>query len=326
MKRCFALVAVLAALTVLFGGCTGKGSDAVVIYSSMEDYRNEDLDKRLKEKFPDIEVKVQQIATGNSAAKIKAEGTKTEADIVLGLETASFLSISENFASLDGFTPQKYLPGANIEDDRAFTWEKFEGGFIVNTNVLKEKGLDEPKTYDDLLKPEYKGLIVMPNPKTSGTGYMFLNTWVNTMGEEEAFAYVDKLQENVKQFTESGSGPIKALNQGEAAIGLGMLFQAAEQITQGAPLKIVMPEEGCPYNTTIFGIISGKETKENVKKVFEFLNTEFFDHDKTYFAPGRIIENQEIKIQNYPSDVKSADMSTVSDMELKAKLLEKWKY
>ncbi|MGI5857649.1 MAG: extracellular solute-binding protein, partial [Candidatus Merdivicinus sp.] len=283
MKRVFVFVLALAALVTLFGGCAGKDSDTVVIYSSMEDYRNEELAKQLKEKFPDIDSKVQQISTGNAAAKIKAEGTKTEADIVLGLETASYLSIADNFASLNGFTPQKYLPEAHIDDDRAFIWEKFEGGFIINTKVLAEKGLEEPKTYEDLLKPEYKGLIVMPDPKTSGTGYMFLNTWVNTMGEDEAFHYVDKLQENIKQFTESGSGPIKALNQGEAAIGLGMLFQAAEQITQGSPLKIVQPEDGCPYNTTIFGIISGKETAENVKKVIEFLNNEFFTYDKTYY-------------------------------------------
>ena len=307
-------------------GCAGNTADSVVIYSSMEDYRNEALTKQLKEKFPDIDVKVQQISTGNSAAKIKAEGTKTEADIVLGLETASLMQVADNFADLGDYSQENFLEGVNDSDNRYYVWEKAEGAFIVNTKVLQEKELDEPKTYDDLLKPEYKGLIVMPNPKTSGTGYMFLNTWVNTMGEEEAFAYVDKLQENVKQFTESGSGPVKSLLQGEAAVGLGMVFQAADQITQGAPLKIIQPEGGCPYNTTSYGIIKGKETKENVKKVFEFLHTDFIRYDKEYFCPGALLKDQKMNLENYPEDLISSNMETISSVDVKEKLLSLWKY
>lgn len=325
MKKGLALVLSLLCVILLFTGCGGESKD-VVIYSSMEDYRNANLSQKLKEKFPDFNVKVQQITTGNNAAKIKAEGANTEADIVLALETASYEQIAEYFAPLEGFQKNNYLPEMDNADKRCFTWEKFEGSFIVNTEVLKEKNLPEPKTYEDLLKPEYKGMIVMSNPKTSGTGYMFLNTWVNSMGEDEAFAYVEKLQANVKQFTESGSGPVKMLVQGEAAIGLGMVFQAAEQINQGAPLKVIQPEGGAPYNTTVFGIIKGKETKENVKKVFEYLNTEYFLFDKENYAPGKVIENQQIKIKNYPADLELADMSTITDMELKQKLLDRWNF
>ena len=84
---------------------------------------------------------------------------------------------------------------------------------------LEEKNLAVPTSYADLLKPEYKGLVSMPNPKSSGTGYMFLKSLVNAWGEEEAFAYFDQLAENILQFTSSGSGPVNALVQGEAAIG-----------------------------------------------------------------------------------------------------------
>ena len=328
MKKYLKLMSIVLTMCLMvpfFSACSGS-KDKVVIFSSMEDYRNEELRKQLKEKFPDIETDVQQLATGNNAAKIKAEGTSTEASIVLGLETASYLPIADNFASLSGFEKNEYIDGMSLDDDRCFIWEKFEGAFIVNTQVLQDKGLPEPTCYEDLLKPEYKGLIAMPNPKTSGTGYMFLNNWYNIMGEDEAFAYVDKLQENVKQFTESGSGPIKLLNQGEVAIGLGMVFQAVEQINSGMPLKIIIPEEGAPYNTTIYGIIKGKETNENVQKVFDFLNTEFFQYDKENFAPGKIVNNQQVKLENYPSDIQSADVSTISDSELKQRLVEKWKY
>lgn len=328
MKNWKRMTALLLAVCLMVPSLVSCGSkkETVVVFSSMEDYRNEELRRQLKEKFPDIEVDVQQLSTGNNAAKIKAEGTKTEADIVLGLETASFLQILDNFAPLDGYKTDHFLDGVNGADKRMLIWEKYEGAFMVNTKVLAAKGLAEPKTYDDLLKPEYKGMIVMPNPKTSGTGYMFLNTWVNTMGKEGALAYVDKLQENIKQFTESGSGPIQMLVQGEVAVGLGMVFQAAQQITEGAPIKVIEPAGGCPYNTTAFGIIKGKETRESVQKIFTFLNEEFIVYDKQHFVGGKILKDQDIQIPNYPTGLTSADMSTVTDDALKKELVEAWKY
>lgn len=325
MKKYLAMALALLLALPLLTSCAG-GSDGVVIFSSMENYRNEELTRQLNEALPNIDVTVQQISTGNNAAKIQAEGTKTEADIVLGLETASYQKIIDNFASLESFDQPNYLDEFRYPDSRAVYWDRYEGGILVNTVELEKLGLPEPKSYQDLLDPQYKGLIVMPNPKTSGTGYMFLNMWVNMMGEDEAFAYVDKLAENVKQFSESGSGPVQMLNQGEAVIGLGMLFQAVEQINQGSPIKVIVPEEGCPYNTTLTGIISGREKDENVRQVFEYLMNSFFIYDKEYYMPGEIVHDQQLKLENYPTNVVSGDMSTITDSELKTRLLDRWKY
>ena len=88
------------------------------------------------------------------------------------------------------------------------TWERQAGALIINTDVLKKHKLSEPKTYEDLLDRKYYNLIAMPDPKSSGTGYFFFKNLVNTMGEEKALAYIDKLEFNVKQFTESGSGQV----------------------------------------------------------------------------------------------------------------------
>lgn len=324
MKRWLSGLLILCCILPFFSSCNKK--DSVVIYSSMEDYRNDALRKQLRENFPEIDITVQQLSTGNNAAKIKAEGTQTEADIVLGLETAAFEQIIDNFASLSEFPQDIFLDEYKSLNERYIYWEKADGTFVVNTRILEDKGLPEPKNFKDLLKPEYAGLIAMPSPKTSNTGYMFLNAWVNMMGEDEAFNYMDRLQVNIKQFTESGSGPINMLNQGEIAVALGMMFQAADQITQGKPLKIVIPEEGCPYNTTAAGIIKGKETKESVKDVFAYLSTEAIRYDKENFVPGKILKDQATYLKNYPESFKAADCTTVGDTTLKQRLIERWKY
>ncbi len=310
---------------VLFTSCSSN-EDAVVIFSSMEQNSEDALKAQLKEKFPDIPVRIQHLSTGNNTAKIKAEGENTEADIVLGLETPSMLKIADRFATLDEYTKDQYADPSMITDDRIRPWEVFEGAILVNTEVLKEHGLPEPKTYEDLLNPAYKGMIAMPSPKTSSTAYMFLNSWVKTMGEDGAFDYVDKLQKNIKQFTESGSGPVNMLKQGEIAVGLGIAYLAADQITQGVPLKIIAPETGCPYTSTSFGIVKGKEKDENVKKIFTFLNEDFMKYNVEHITPGKLLKDQQVKLKNYPENLPAADMSTINDLDLKDKLTEKWKY
>lgn len=128
------------------------------------------------------------MATGNSAAKIKNEGTNVEADIVIDLETAHMKDIQENFADLSKFDSSFYMDGVNTSSNY-LTWVKYTMNLIIDNKYFKEHNLSIPKTYEDLLKPEYKNLIAMPDPKTSGTGYGFYLNVVNIMGEDKAIEY-----------------------------------------------------------------------------------------------------------------------------------------
>jgi iron(III) transport system substrate-binding protein len=88
--------------------------------------------------------------------------------------------------------------------------------------------LKEPRSYEDLLDPKLRGLVSMPNPKDSSTGYMFYKSLVNAWGEKKALAYFDRLTDNVLQYTQSGSGPLKAVSEGKAAVGLGTTATAVD--------------------------------------------------------------------------------------------------
>jgi len=320
MKKMMFIVVLLAMLIVT--GCSSK-KDSVIIYTCMEDNRNQSLKEMLKEEFKDIDVKVQPIATGNSAAKIKNEGTKIEADIILDLETAYITNLEENFADLSSFDSSMYLDGVN-KSNNYFTWVKYTMNLIIDKNYFKEHNLKVPRTYEDLLKKEYKNLIAMPDPKTSGTGYAFFLNAVNVMGEKEAVSYFKKLKNNLREFTTSGSGPTNLLKQGEIAIALGMTSQGVAAINEGYNFEIVELETGSPYNTTSLGIIKGRETDENVKKVFNWLISDFGKYDKENYMPDKILKVQESKVKNYPTNLKDADMKDIDSIEVKNKLTEVW--
>lgn len=303
-------------------GCSKKAGQ-VVIYTSMEENRNKALKEQLAEKFPDKDIVVQYLSTGNSAAKIKNEGTNVEADIVLDLETAHMVELEENFADLSSFDTSIYLDGVN-KSNRYLTWTKYTMALIIDKNYFDKHNLSVPKTYDDLLKSEYKNLIAIPDPKTSGTGYAFYLNVVNIMGEDKAIEYFKKLKNNLREFTTSGSGPTNLLKQGEIAIAMGMTSQGVEAINEGYNFKIVSLKTGAPYNTTSFGIIKGRENKENVREVFEWLMNDFGKYDKEYFLPDKILKNQEVKVKNYPTNLKDAKMDGIDSVSVKQDLISKW--
>lgn len=302
-----------------------ENSNRVIIYSGAEEYRNEYFMQRLTEQFPDYDISIEYMPTGNLAAKLAAEGLDTDIDIIFDLDYSYAGLVEQYLADLSDYDQTIYMDDCIPASGKYMAECRNGGAIIINPDVLEAKGLTEPKSYEDLIKPEYKGLISMPNPKSSGTGYMFVKNLVNVWGEEEAFEYFDKLAENILQFTSSGSGPVNALVQGEAAIGLGMTAQAVTKNNEGANLKIVFFEEGSPYSLYGFAMPEGKQNKKAVKEVFDFFYTTLVLEDKDLFYPEQIYKNRVSTIENYPTNIKYADMSN-NTTEEKTRLLEKWDY
>lgn len=316
------IIMIMLLIVVLMTGCSSK-KEKVVIYTSMDEVRNQDLKEMAKEKFPELNVVVQYMATGNSAAKIKNEKEKIEADIILDLETAHMVDVADNFADLSNFDTSIYLDGVNTANNY-LTWVKYTMNLIIDNEYFKDNNLAIPKTYNDLLKPEYKDLIAMPDPKTSGTGYAFFLNAVNIMGEEEAVSYFKKLKNNLREFTTSGSGPTNLLKQKEIAIALGMTAQGVQAINEGYDFSIVELDTGSPYNTTSFGIVKGKENNENVKEVFEWLINDFGRYDKENYMPDIILKDQNNQVKNYPENLTDANMIGIDSVEVKENLTKKW--
>lgn len=304
-----------------------KDDDRIVIFSSAEDYRNEFVLDMLKKQFPDYDIKLEYYTTGDLAAKLKAEGTDTECDFILELESSYLEMLGDTVCKLDDIADfSVYTDDLVPESHRYVPWIRMSGCVVINRKALEEKELPIPESYDDLLKPEYKNMISMPNPKSSGTGYIFLLNMVNERGEDAAFEYFDKLADNVLQFTSSGSGPMQAVTSGEANIGLGMTFQAAQEITDGADVEILFFDEGAPYTTYSSAVIEGKQDNEKVVEVFKYFVETVTPEDKRLYAPEQIYKDKTFELENFPKDIEYGNMTGVFNMDLKEKLLDRWNH
>lgn len=324
-KRLSLVLALTMLLSLVLTGCGGS-KERILIYTSVEDYVIEDMNARLSEEFPDYDITVEYVSTGNHAAKLLTEGTNSECDITYDLEYAYMEQLAQAgvLADLSAYDRSIYVEDT-IASDYYLVQCRVGGAVILNTEVLQEKGLAEPTSYEDLLKPEYKGLISMANPKSSGTGYMFYKSLVNAWGEDKAVAYFDALTPNVLQYTSSGSGPVNALLQKEVAVGFGMTSHAVTQINEGAKLKIVYFEEGSPYTMYGQSMIAGKDERECVKEVFDFLVKTYSYELNEKFFPEQMFKDKVFSVENYPENIVYSDMSG-NTIEAKEHLLSLWKY
>lgn len=325
--RFIALVLTVVMLLGICSGCgTAKGKEKIVIYSPLSIERLEDLTEQFAEKFPDYDIVIEKLSTGEAAAKLLTEGADTECDIVYDLSYPHLDKMEKAglLADLSGIVDFSQFVDDVVTSDHYVVECLTSGAIVLNTEVMAEKGLDEPTCYEDLLHPQYKGLISMPDPKSSGTGYMFLKSLVNAWGEERAFDYFEKLADNVLQFTSSGTAPINSLMSQEVAIGFCMTMSAVQKInSDGEPLKLLFFDEGAP--TAIYGqaIIAGKEERKCVRDVFDYLTKDFMDYSQEYYVPEQIRKDKIYNVENYPENIVFADMSnnTVDEQD---RLLSMW--
>ena len=146
-------------------------------------------------------------------------------------------------------------------------------GFGYNPELLAKKKLPVPKTWADLLKPEYKGDIQVANPASSGTAYTMIATLVQLMGEDKAFDYLKALHRNVGQYTRSGTGPIKAVARGETAVSISFVHDGPGEKMQGFPVETITPSDGTGAEIGSMSIIKGARNLEAAKKFYEWALT-----------------------------------------------------
>jgi len=301
-----------------------NNDNRVIIYSAAEDEVNTAMKRELKKKFPEYDIVIEFMSSGNLATKLASEKTNTSIDILYDLEYGSIGLVSDYLEDLE-YDESKYASEFITNNQKYVPVALSSNAIVFNKDFLKKKGLEVPKSYDDLLKKEYKGLIAMPNPTVSGTGYIFLKSLVNARGEEEATKYFDGLSKNVLEYTSSGLVPISMLERGEIGIALAPTSIAARSITNGYDFDIRWFSEGAPYTYYVMSVVKNHLSKPAVKDVYEYIEKELNEKLSKECGIESVYKDSDYKIPNYPDNIHFADMSNYTSSE-KERLLDQWKY
>lgn len=168
-------------------------------------------------------VNMSQKGSGEALAQLIAEKDNPKTDLWFGGTGDPHLQAAEQGLTLEYKSPllSQLYPWARkqAEDSKFRTVGVYLGplGFGYNNELLAKK-VAVPKSWADLLRPEFKGEVQMANPASSGTAYTMIATLVQLMGEDKAFDYLKALHRNVSTYTRSGTGPVKAAEIGSMSI------------------------------------------------------------------------------------------------------------
>jgi len=227
-------------------------AEDVLVYTALEDDQIPRYLVSFKQQYPDINVKIVRDSTGVVTAKLLAEKANPRADVVWGTAATSLLILDQE-GMLAPFAPKGIEKVATQFKDARNppNWvgiDAWETGFCVNTVEAKAKKLPVPASLADLIKPVYKGQLVMPNPASSGTGYLTVSAVLQLMGEEKGWEYLDRLHQNMAVYTHSGSKPCKMAGAGEFPIGISFGYRGIQEKGRGAPILTVFPQEGSGWD------------------------------------------------------------------------------
>jgi len=270
----------------------------LIVYTAIEPEELTGFAKDFESKHPGIKVKFVRDSTGIMTAKLLAEGKNTPADIVWGLAATSLLLLKDT-GLLEPYAPKgvEKLDKLFVDGANPPSWvgqRAWIASICVNTAETKAKNLPIPKSWADLTKPVYKGHIVMPNPASSGTGFLDVSSWLQMWGEDKAWKFMDSLHQNIGIYTHSGSKPCKMAGKGEFPIGVSFAYKGAQLRAKGAPVLTVAPSEGVGWDVEAFGLVKGAKNAADAKKFADWSVTKDIN----------VIYNKEYAVVAYPGVAK----------------------
>jgi iron(III) transport system substrate-binding protein len=270
------------------------------IYTSLENDQLGPFKQAIEAAVPEAEIVWTRDSTGVITARFLAEKDNPRADMVLG-HAATALLLFEKMGLLEPYKPQgaDALKEAFRDTKEPYTWtgmDAYLGVICFNTAEAGKAGVSAPKSWKDLLDAKYRGKLVMPHPASSGTGYLMVGGWLQMMGEEAGWKYMDGLHENIAVYTHSGSAPCVQAARGERVAGIALDMRGASEKSKGAPLEVVIPSEGTGWEMEASGIVKGTKNLAAAKKVADWTATKAASelYSKTYAVvamPG---------VQNFP--------------------------
>jgi iron(III) transport system substrate-binding protein len=267
-------------IVCLLSATSSLANGKIMVYSPWKD----EIMQKFGEMFSKetgIKLESINISTGEIHARVKGEKARPQADIWHSVR-AELLDKAKEEGLIASYKPANakfLLPPYAYPNEPAFTGTTMYPLVVgYNVNALKKMGVEPPKTYEDLLNPRWKDNIIMPHPAASGTGYAFLVTAVQLFREKgetgiqskKGWDYLIKLNQNMSQYTRSGSAPAKLVATGEYPLCITFYDRVFQLAGEGYPIAFTTPsptfaEPSCT------AIVANAPNMDGAKKFMEFI-------------------------------------------------------
>lgn len=246
------------------------------VYTALEEDEIAAYLEQAAKDMPDVTVNLLRLSTGDLGARLIAEANNPRADVIWGFALTNMLhkDIYDQLAPYDAAGVDELPEQFRDPEGRWFAPTGYVGAFCVNTERLEAIGAPMPEAWADLTNPAYKGELVMPDPGSSGTGYLQIAAILQGMGDEAGWQLIKDIDPNMAQYTTSGSRPCRMAQAGEYAIGASLSYVAMQGIEQGYPIKMVIPSDYAGFELEANGLMAASKNPEDAKRFLDWTMSE----------------------------------------------------
>jgi iron(III) transport system substrate-binding protein len=227
-----------------------KASGNITVYSALNESTNNAFVDAFKKATPGVEVEVLPLAAaGELQTRIRTEKNAPRADIFIG-GSSEFHDPLGKEALLEPYKS----PNADATDPAFMDpngnwtgWYLGIFGIVANKDRWEKEmaGKPKPASWDDLLSPDLKGKLDMPDPVKTGGGYIFLANQVFRFDrdEEKAMEYMKQLHANVGQYVGTAPQGIELVAQGQFMMGPNWGHDILTAASRGQPVEFIAPRD-----------------------------------------------------------------------------------
>lgn len=253
---------------------TDGPSGTVMLYSSMQDAQLAAIKEGFTQKYPHIQMDYYAAGTGKVMTKIATEQQAggVAADMIWVGDPSNYLDFKQKdmlytYESKEAVNvPKEFID----KDNQFIAGRAVSMGFVYNKNLVSEDQV--PKTWEDLLNPEFKDNIAFADPTSSGTTLYTVAGL--SQNENYGWDYFKKLKDNGLKLESGSSAVVNKVGAGEYKICLGADHVARLIESQGSPIGFSYLEGDMVVIASPLAITSNSKNLDNAKLLYDFIISE----------------------------------------------------
>ncbi len=284
------------------------------------------------EKATGIHVNFLRFSSGEALVRVIAEKNNPRVDVLFGGPVETHIAgIKEGI--FEPYKPPTFGALAPRFKDPEGYWVGIADDplvFMSNNKFLKEKNLNPPISWNDLLSPAYKGMIQMADARTSGTAVTRIFSVIEVFGRDEnkAFEYMKKLRQNVQVYTKSGGGGTIPVGLGQAGAGIFFIVDALKTKQEGYDVVISFPKEGIGTSVEAIALLKGAKNPALGKKLIDWSTTPAMQNLYAKYKINFVPAHPEVKTEPSLAEVlKGAKIFPIDEAwagQNRKKVVERW--
>ncbi|MGP9574312.1 ABC transporter substrate-binding protein [Halomonas sp. H2] len=243
-------------------------NDSLTLYTSQPNSDAQQTVDAFQVAYPDIEVEWVRDGTTQLMTRLRSELSAgvSNPDVLLIADSMTMESLKQEGHLQPYLSDERNGYDAELYDPEGY----YYGTKLITTGIVYNTGAEhQPQSWQDLLGPDYKGLVTMPSPLYSGAALIHMAAI--SANPELGAEYYEALHANSTEAQGGNGGVFNAVAAGSKPYGIVVDFLPIREAAKGSPVEFVFPEEGVSAVTEPVAIMQDAKNLDAAQQFVDFV-------------------------------------------------------